>query len=80
MDVVEFPKVARARIDLVARESIDAIDMSKLYTVQSTKTEPERSSKRLPLPHQREAVEAWVAQGDVVYSSTPPVVEKPLRR
>lgn len=63
VQVVELPHVAREKIDFVAKETIEAIDIAALYEVKSTTSEPRSSMKRQPLPHQLAAIEGWIAQG-----------------
>ncbi len=62
--VVEVPKIAKDSFDLVAKESLDDIDIGSLYRVETTeKDADECSNKRKPLPHQLEAIKGWVEQG-----------------
>jgi superfamily II DNA or RNA helicase len=62
--VVELPSVFKARIKMVAKESIDSIDVSALYSPKSADLEDGRTVvSRKPLPHQLAAIKAWEAQG-----------------
>tara|TARA_B100000446_G_C10552524_1_gene341215 strand:+ start:484 stop:2592 length:2109 start_codon:yes stop_codon:yes gene_type:complete len=63
VQVIDLPNVAREKIDLVAKESIEAIDITSLYEVKSAEPESEAPSGRQPLPHQLAAIEGWIAQG-----------------
>jgi len=64
VDVVDFPKIAKDKIQMMAKESIEAIDVAALYKIKSaTKNTAENIEKRKPLKHQLAAIEAWVAQG-----------------
>ncbi|KEQ17844.1 DEAD/DEAH box helicase family protein [Endozoicomonas numazuensis] len=63
VQVVELPDIAREQIELVAKESIDDIDVAKLYEVQNAELERLTSNKRKPLPHQLSAINGWIAQG-----------------
>ena len=62
--VVDFPNIANDKIQMMAKESIEAIDVAALYKIKSATKNPEESvEKRKPLQHQLAAIEAWVAQG-----------------
>jgi superfamily II DNA or RNA helicase len=62
--VVELPDVVKNRLKMVAKETIDAIDISALYQVKGpTQVAGEQGAKREPLPHQLAAIKAWIAQG-----------------
>ena len=61
--VVDFPKIAKDKIQMMAKESIEAIDVAALYKIKSAMKNSEESvEKRKPLPHQLAAIEAWEAQ------------------
>jgi superfamily II DNA or RNA helicase len=62
--VVDLPDVVKERIETVAKESIDAIDVAALYQIKDAKPASDQlSSKRKPMPHQVAAIEGWIAQG-----------------
>ncbi len=62
--VVDFPVTAKERLSLIAKESIDEIDIASLYEVKSVVAEiHDRLDKREPLPHQLAAIEGWILQG-----------------
>lgn len=64
VQVVDLPQIAKEKIQVLAKESIEAIDVAALNGFESVTENPRKSStKRKPLHHQRIAVEAWVAQG-----------------
>jgi superfamily II DNA or RNA helicase len=62
--VVDLPNVVRERIKMVAKESIDAIDIAALYQIKNAEPEAgQQGNKRKPLPHQLAAINGWIAQG-----------------
>ena len=62
--VVDFPKIAKGKIQMMAKESIEAIDVANLYKFWSvTRNTEENTEKRKPLKHQLAAIEEWAAQG-----------------
>lgn len=62
--IVDFPSVAKEKIQTIAKESIDQIDTAALYEVKNSfKKLVETSDKRSPLPHQSAAIRSWVKQG-----------------
>jgi len=63
VDVVDFPEIAKNKIQTIAKERVDDIDITALYKVKNAEEDPQQSfTKRKPLPHQLAAIEAWVAQ------------------
>jgi superfamily II DNA or RNA helicase len=69
LDVIDFPSVAKNRLETRALNTIDEIVSEGLmdyFTMggrQEKKTISSSTSKRSPLPHQKEALEAWRNQG-----------------
>ncbi len=62
--VVDFPDTAKEKILLMAKESIDEIDIASLYEVKSSAIDQKTDrNKRKPLPHQLAAIKGWIAQG-----------------
>lgn len=59
--VVDLPNVVKGRIEMVAKESIDQIDVANLYEVKNVELD-QKSNKRKPLPHQLAAIQGWIAQ------------------
>lgn len=68
LEIIDFPLVAKNRLDAKAYNSLDDIDAEELTDYFSIGNEYEKkkslspSNKRKPLPHQVAALEAWKAQ------------------
>lgn len=66
VQVVDFPAIAKKKIRLMAKESIDEIDIANLFEVKKATEDLDAETgvkKRLPLPHQLEAIMGWTDQG-----------------
>lgn len=64
VNVVDFPSTTKRKIALMAKESIDDIDIAALYEAKNVPSESENGKiKRKPLPHQIAAIDGWIAQG-----------------
>jgi superfamily II DNA or RNA helicase len=60
INVYDFPMVVKEKLSLIAKDSIDNIDVEKLYEPKKQpKISPQFKEKREPLPHQKQAVENW---------------------
>lgn len=68
LEVIDFPLVAKNRLEAKAHNSLDDIDVEELTDYFSVGDECEMkkslpaSNKRKPLPHQEAALEGWKAQ------------------
>ena len=64
INVVDFPNVAKEKIQTIAKESIEQIEIEALYEVKNSVAEAATvDKKRKPLKHQLAAIEAWIKQG-----------------
>lgn len=66
LDVIPFPHVARSRLESISKESLADIDPDTLddYFIPLNIDQVNKEvSKRAPLPHQVNAIEAWKEQG-----------------
>lgn len=68
LEIIDFPLVAKSRLEAKAYNSLDDIDVEELTDYFSVGNEYEKkkslspSNKRKPLPHQEAALEGWKAQ------------------
>lgn len=69
LEIIDFPLVARHKLEERALSSIDEIvpgaliDYFSIGNKQEKKKSSDLSTKRNPLPHQKEALEGWKNQG-----------------
>jgi superfamily II DNA or RNA helicase len=69
LEIIEFPSVAKNRLETRALNTIDEIvpeELTDYFTMgdrQEKKTISSSTNKRSPVPHQKEALEAWRNQG-----------------
>ena len=73
LEVIDFPNTAKERLKIVAKGSLDDIDPNELvdyfnlaYEATKNKVKEEGASyavKRIPLPHQLNAISEWKRQG-----------------
>jgi len=69
LEIIDFPAVAKKRLEERALSSIDEIVSEELTDYFSLGNEQEKNkassmlNKRNPLPHQKDALEAWKKQG-----------------
>ena len=69
LEIIDFPSVAKNRLEERALNSLDEIALEALTDYFSIGNEQEKKkssslpNKRSPLPHQKEALEAWKKQG-----------------